>query len=252
MEAVLARAIAPSTINWAPPPVGAEETDQVLSRLLTSDAFSKAPRLRGLLGFLVERLRRDALHDLNEYTIAIEALGRPAADYSPGEDPVVRVQMGRLRDKLQHYYGGEGRGETLRLDVPRGSYRPILRRHGASDRGSEGPTLGLAELLAVGSNDAAFALGLHEELLHRLFRLLDCRLVPYPDGGGREPDYLLTGGVRRDGERVRVSMRLVTARCSAMRWSEQFDRTVGNAILAQEELALSICAAVGRCLAWDE
>ena len=36
----------------------------------------------------------------------------------------MRVQAGRLRELLAHYYQGEGGTDPLRIAIPRGSYVP--------------------------------------------------------------------------------------------------------------------------------
>jgi hypothetical protein len=44
--------------------------------------------------------------------------GRRPADYSPGEDPIVRVQLGRLRHRLELYCSTEGRHDPVSLRLP--------------------------------------------------------------------------------------------------------------------------------------
>lgn len=54
-----------------------------------------------LLAYLVERAITDCARDTSEYAIGIGVFDRDPLHYSPGEDPVVRVQVGRLRTKLK-------------------------------------------------------------------------------------------------------------------------------------------------------
>lgn len=49
-----------------------------------------------------------------------------AESYDPGFDPIVRVQMGRLRSKLRAYYNGPGLSDRVRIDVPLGGYVPAF------------------------------------------------------------------------------------------------------------------------------
>lgn len=44
--------------------------------------------------------------------------------------PIVRVQIGHLRQKLQNYFDTEGVSESLRLTLPRGSYRTLFEEAG--------------------------------------------------------------------------------------------------------------------------
>src|SRR6185295_13107630 len=61
---------------------------------------------------------------LKGYTIAVEVFGRPA-DFDAQNDPLVRVEAGRLRRRLAEYYAGEGKGDELRVDLPRGGYSVV-------------------------------------------------------------------------------------------------------------------------------
>jgi hypothetical protein len=56
-----------------------------------------------------------------EYQIATEVFGR-SADFDPQIDSTVRVQVGRLRQKLHEYYSSEGVDDSILVDLPKGSY----------------------------------------------------------------------------------------------------------------------------------
>jgi hypothetical protein len=62
-------------------------------------------------------------HELTEYLIGIEALGRPAS-YSPGDDSAVRTRAFALRKKLQEFYDHEQPNAALRIELLKGSYCP--------------------------------------------------------------------------------------------------------------------------------
>jgi hypothetical protein len=59
---------------------------------------------------------------LKEYEIATEVLRRPHS-FDPKLDPVVRVSMKGIRDRLQEYFDDEGKHEPLGLTIPKGEYR---------------------------------------------------------------------------------------------------------------------------------
>src|SRR5947199_6522752 len=63
--------------------------------------------------------------EVTEYSIATNALNRPA-NYSPGEDSSVRSRAHTLRRKLQEYYELEAPTAEIRIELPKGSYRPIF------------------------------------------------------------------------------------------------------------------------------
>jgi len=62
-----------------------------------------------------------------EYQIATEVFGR-SADFDPQMDSAVRVQVGRLRQKLHDYYASEGIGDVVVVELPKGSYALGLHR----------------------------------------------------------------------------------------------------------------------------
>jgi TolB-like protein/Flp pilus assembly protein TadD len=74
-------------------------------------------------------------HELKESVIANEVFGRKP-DYNPKRDPVVRTEAGRLRARLSEYYMGQGRDDTLVIEVPKGGYAPVFRQ---AERSGAGP-----------------------------------------------------------------------------------------------------------------
>ncbi|MGC2163922.1 MAG: hypothetical protein WA634_18620 [Silvibacterium sp.] len=99
---------------------------QLIERILTTGPFQKSGRLRELLPYMAERALHGHSHELTEHNIGIAVFGK-AADYSPVEDSSVRVHARQLRLKLHEYFDGEGRGETMIVEIPKGSYTPIFR-----------------------------------------------------------------------------------------------------------------------------
>ena len=85
--------------------------------------FRDAERSSDLLRFVVDAALRDESDQLKETYIAVSVFGRDAS-YDPKVDPIVRVQAGRLRTKLTSYYSGPGITSAVRIDVPKGSYKP--------------------------------------------------------------------------------------------------------------------------------
>ncbi len=108
---------------------GAERAQIVaeLERILASRYFRSAGRSRQFLQYVVQ-FRLDGRHDqLKERTIGTEVFQRPA-DYATGEDPVVRVQAGEVRRRLEQFYQGSGEtASVVRIELPLGSYAPTFR-----------------------------------------------------------------------------------------------------------------------------
>lgn len=93
----------------------------MLARVLNSTTFERSEQLRNLLRFLFDSEVSGRACVLTEYQVGVEALGRPS-DFSPTEDSVVRNRTHALRRKLQETYEHELSGETLRIQLPKGSY----------------------------------------------------------------------------------------------------------------------------------
>jgi hypothetical protein len=96
-----------------------------LEAVLASGIFARAPSLAQLLSFICLRHFAGEHHLIKEYTIAVEALGRPA-DFDQKRDSIVRVEAHRLRKRLRQYYEAEGASHQLRIDLPSGGYAPVF------------------------------------------------------------------------------------------------------------------------------
>ena len=94
-----------------------------LDRVLASEQFATSPNLKKFLSYIIEQKLNGNEAGLKAYSIAIDAFGR-SEDFDSQIDPIVRVQAGRLRKELAAYYEGAGANDPVRIDVPRGSYRP--------------------------------------------------------------------------------------------------------------------------------
>lgn len=241
-----------------PPPAHGFTVGQVrsaLCQLLASPEFCKATRMCRLIRFLVEKELDSAAGAPGEYTIGIEVFDRDARSYATCEDPIVRVQVGRLRERLKLYYAATGAAADLRFSIPIGSYMPTISRHSDSDgHFPDGHLLAILPLLNFTQDlsGLVFTRGLSEELSCQLFKVFGHKIVshtfaaPDPAASARPPgvSHVLEGSVRVDDDRIRVSLRLVDAGGGCIAWSEQFDRRCPFAIALQEELALAICDAL--------
>jgi hypothetical protein len=110
-----------------PPGTAFAEEKTELGRVLASPSFAKSPNLSRLLEYLCNKQIEGRGQELNEYSIAVEALGR-TADFDPGTNSIVRVEIHRLRDKLNKYYEGEGAGHPLMISLEAGRYAPQFVR----------------------------------------------------------------------------------------------------------------------------
>ena len=110
------------------------------------------------------------------------------------------------------------------------------------------------------AENAYLADGLAEELISRLARVAELK-VPARTSSfayrGKAADIrtiaselgvatVLEGSVRADGERLRVGVRLIDAGSGFTIWSESFDRTLGDLLALQDDLASAIATALQR------
>jgi TolB-like protein/Flp pilus assembly protein TadD len=98
-----------------------------LERLLASPAFARSERLSGFLRLVVERHLEGRDEEIKETLIAVEVFGRKP-DYDPQRDSIVRTEAGRLRSRLIEYYTGEGSGDSVVIELPKGGYTPVFHQ----------------------------------------------------------------------------------------------------------------------------
>lgn len=104
--------------------VGNDLLREQVERIVGSEEFRSSEVLRRLLQYLAEKAAAGEADKLKEYVVAIEGLGKPAS-YDPQHNSAVRIQVGRLRQKLAEYYRNEGINDPLILDLPKGRFRLV-------------------------------------------------------------------------------------------------------------------------------
>ena len=85
-----------------------------LGVLEASSAFRESARHRRLLAFLVETTLKGEADGLKEFVIAAEVWDRNVS-FDPRIHSMVRVEVGRLRTRLERYYAAEGAHDDLRF-----------------------------------------------------------------------------------------------------------------------------------------
>jgi hypothetical protein len=114
-----------------------DECQRQLHKTLQSASFRSASMLQQLLRYLTDKSFARSSEVLKEYTIGVEALGRPL-DFDPKADPIVRVQIHRLRQKLKEYFDSDGLHDGILIEIPKGQHLPVFRyTYNAVDSGSE-------------------------------------------------------------------------------------------------------------------
>jgi hypothetical protein len=95
-----------------------------LDQLLASRTFSRSGQLKRILAYLRDAVPSSDPAAWSETSIGVHAFGRK--DFNPKLDTIVRVEMRRLRHKLEEYYAVEGADLPARLKFEKNAYRPYL------------------------------------------------------------------------------------------------------------------------------
>ncbi len=112
--------------------------EDLIRRVETSKTFEKSPRLRAFLSYVCQCALNEQPESATEQQIGIHVFNRTPG-YNPSEDNVVRSQARLLRWKLEQYFAGEGKDESLIISIPKGQYLPVFEERLAARDSGEGP-----------------------------------------------------------------------------------------------------------------
>jgi len=94
-------------------------------RVLDSPEFVVPDRARRFLSYIVEEALDGRADRIKAFSIATDVLGRDSS-FDGSVDPVVRIEAGRVRRALEHYYLTAGADDDLVLTIPKGGYVPTF------------------------------------------------------------------------------------------------------------------------------
>lgn len=257
-----------------------DAADAVLAQMeviLADPLFSETTRMKRFLRYIVDETLNGRAGLLKGYSIGLEVFDKPD-NFDPQVNTIVRVQAGQLRRRLDRYYAGTGRNDSVRIMVPKGNYIPHFEIRGddrpqdSAPEGAEihqfrrqalvkpvGPQVFIRDFEAImgGTEDTAFARGLTADILNsltrfRYLRVIYCGDTKTPIGGAApkitpETGFILNGSVRRVGEGMRVTARLIDAATGDNVFTQKHDRdyTLDSLLELQDSLSSYIAAAVG-------
>ena len=248
--------VVPIRIPHAPTP---RDTDQAARRqletVLGSATFRQVDRLKRFLNFIVSEALAGRGDQLKEYVIGVQVFDKDSS-FDPRADPIVRVQARRLRARLGRYYREEGGSDAVLIELPKGGYAPVFKHRDAAAAGrrSIGPTLAGQNTIAVqaiadqspAQDLGYFCDGLRQEIIHGLAKLEALRVLAFvpasaaSSNAGGQAAMMLTGSVRKSGDRVRATVHLVDTATESYLWSESVDAALGDPFAAQELVAEAV------------
>ncbi|HEX7325548.1 MAG TPA: hypothetical protein VF292_09390 [Rhodanobacteraceae bacterium] len=247
-----------------------------LQRVLASEAFSNAHTISDFLRYVVEcRLERPDV-TLKEYTIAVEVFGR-GTDFDSDVDTIVRVSARRLRARLALYYETTGRDDPVWISMPKGHYCAEITVRAAADTvgvrtsspaGAARPHITICVIpFANLSNDPEqqyFSDGITDDIITDLSKVAALGVTSPAAARGRDEmnvgrlarelgvSHVLSGSVRRDSGRVRISVRLTDAQTGNHVWAERYDRDLDDILALTGEISQTVVNALKLELLHEE
>lgn len=100
-----------------------EQITAAAQRVASSERFASSPVLKKIFLYIIDEELAGRGGNIKALAIAWDVLEKPR-DFDPQNDPIVRVNLGRLRAVLAEYYSDEGKDDPLRISIPKGAYRP--------------------------------------------------------------------------------------------------------------------------------
>ena len=234
-----------------------------LRNLLEQEELKRSPILSKFLEHVVVKKLEGREDEIKEYTIGVQALGRPV-DFNPQLDAVVRIHASRLRNILFKYYHGTGKDDLLIITIPKGTYIPVFDvnddktdqlhhyvRSQTEVNGYEKPSSNhkvtpgkpvLAVLpfhnLSPEHSNINFLTALGEQLSSELSRFDNLSILSYYATQKLESsvkdlkeiknkigiDYILTGSLRLLNATLRLNIQLLVVDSGNILWSDSFLR----------------------------
>jgi len=113
-----------------------------LEEILASASFEASERNKRFLKFVVTEALAGRADHIKAYTIATVVFGRDSS-FDPQTDPIIRIEASRLRRALEHYYLTAGKDAAVRIEIPKGSYVPVIEACSADAAAPPAPVTAL-------------------------------------------------------------------------------------------------------------
>lgn len=188
-----------------------------LRSIVESDEFSGSERRRNILVYLVEETLAGRGAQLKAYNIGREAIGR-TSQFDPQSDPIVRVEIGRLRATLDRYYRSHS-SSSIVISIPKGHYVAEFRHPWSNEADAEGGRADgssfLLEPLSANGDAARQLSELTTDAMARLLNRLGQGVVLSPptsdpdpgvSAGDADSQYVISGAIRVSDDRVRCTV----------------------------------------------
>ena len=245
------------------------EVRAALEKIIGSAGFRNSERMRRFLRIAVERTLDGAIDQLKEFSLGRDVFDR-GEDYDPRTDSIVRVEARRLRKKLRIYYEGEGLLDQVVIEFHPGTYVPGFARRtagAAAEKRLDPKTVAVLPFANLSSDPEQnyFCDGISEDIIDALSTVRDLQVLGRgatflfrdqaldPHALGRElgAGTIVEGSVRKSGQTLRVSARLIDAETGHVRWSTTVDRPETDVFAMKDEIATAIAGTLCDQLSAD-
>jgi tetratricopeptide (TPR) repeat protein len=95
-----------------------------VEKIVASDAFAKSENSINFLRYIVNETLEGRGDELKESIIGIDVF--KIKDFDPRVHTSVRKEASRLRERLEEYYSQAGSRDAIRIEVPKGAYKPVI------------------------------------------------------------------------------------------------------------------------------
>ena len=204
-----------------------------LDRVLHSAHFDGSTRSREFLRYVVEEVLAGRAAYLKQAAIAVEVFGRKP-DFDAVIDPIVRVQAGRLRRSLERYYLLSGDLDSVRIELPKGSYAPVFvdavdarpPSVAVPEAARDWPTVVVLPLVVHSARDQGAAAQVVDELTAELCRHGIVRVLRPTDATAQQPTnparFELHGIARDTAGGPLFTARLMDSKTGQQVWADEF------------------------------
>jgi adenylate cyclase len=216
--------------------------------------------MRRFLRVAVERTLDGNTDQLKEFALGHDVFDR-GPEYDPRTDSIVRVEARRLRKKLLAYYAGEGQLEKTVIELHSGTYVPEFKRPSSgadTEQALDPKTVAVLPFSNLSSDPEQiyFCDGISEDIIDALSPVADLHVLgrgatftfrdpaqePRAIGAALGAGTIVEGSLRKSGQMLRVSARLIDAGTGRVRWSTTVDRPETDVFAIKDQIATAITA----------
>jgi len=248
---------------------------QQLEKICRSPELRSKKLLCDFLSYIVSEYLAGRGEMIKGYSVGVDVFGKDE-DFDPGEDALVRIHAGRLRRMLDLYYLKSGRNDRILIEIPKGSYTPVISERKETKPSSgdsmnsaltDDPTavpsvavLPFSNLSGDPSEDF-FSIGFSEELSLELTKYEDltifncstCKIredspVPNEIVQNKGIRFIVEGSVLRSTDQVKILAKLTDTKEGIQVWSERYVRELTANYLneIQEHIAKKVANILGN------